>query len=452
MCVNRSRACPGTREPYLGNVGNVRWVLTLLALLLLASACRKDKDTDPPQIRFILPANGSTVAVPDTLLVQVEVSDERSVKSVTIGLEDGNGVPVSPPQTVQVNSVSAVVTRELALTNERLPTGTYTLSAMASDGENQARTFRTISLQAAPLRLRALFLAPPIGSGGALAITKIDSVGNLSQYLTISESGGAAIDPDRLYIAGTITQALVGLPQVEGLTGITVPNLNPAGSTIPFFRGVTVDPADARLYFGTNDGFIRGLGQNGAQTFTAQSPTGFRSIHSAVMGDVLVSFARNEAAAELRLITHAYSSGVVLGQFTADLDPVFLMPRNNAQLLVFGNRNGTGLIQERNVVQGGGFDLREFSEGPISAVARLDANTAIVAIPDRLIRYSANSNTVVLLAQGFTAQALAYEPATGSLHVGVGNMLFTVDPLTGAQSSSTMIPHDIGTILPLLNR
>jgi len=424
----------------------------VVTVLLLGTACRKDKDSDPPQIRFLLPGNGVTLLVPDTLLVQVEVSDERLVKTVTISLQDGNGVPVAPPQIVQVNSANAVVTRKLGIVNERLQTGNYTLSAMASDGDGQARAFRTVPLQAAPLRLRALFIAPAFGSTGALAISRIDSTGILSQYLTISESGGAAIDPDRVYFAGTFTQGLSGIPQLDGVSPVTVPNLNPAGATAPFYRGVAVDAADGRLYFGTNDGFIRGLGQNGAQTFTAQSPTGFRSLLTAVVGDLLVSIARNDAAGVTSLITHAYSSGFLLGQFPADLEPVFLMARSSPQLLVFGNRNGTGVVQERNVLQGGSFDLRLFQEGPISAVVRLDANTAIVAVPDRLIRYSANSNTVVLLAQGFTAQALAYESATGLLYVGVGNMLFTVDPLTGAQSSSTMISHPIGTILPLLNR
>lgn len=427
-------------------------ILALLSLLSLLGGCRKEKDVDPPRVAILLPGNGMSLQVPDTLLVQVEVSDEREVKSLSISLLDQNGVPVAKPITVAVNSESAVITRELAITNERLPSGTYTLSAVASDGENRSSAFRNIQVQAAPLRLRALFIAAPTGSTGTTSITRIDSAGALSEYLTLSEFGGAAIDPTRLYLAGTFTQALVGIPQTDGVNPITVPNQGPAGTSAPFFRGLKVDPADGRFYFGTNDGFIRGLRDNGSVAFVGQSPVGSHSVTTAVVGDRLVSIVRFVALSEFRQVNHAYSSGVVLNQFPVDLEPVFLLARAPQQMLIFGNRNGNGVVQERNVVQGGSFDLRVFSEGPISAVVALDESTAIVAIPGRLVRYSALANSIVVLAQGFTAQALAYENATGALYVGVGNTLFTVDPQTGAQGTTATLPHEVGSILPLLNR
>ena len=51
-----------------------------------------------------------------------------------------------------------------------------------------------------------------------------------------------------------------------------------------------------------------------------------------------------------------------------------------------------------------------------------------------------------------TAQALAFEPATGALYVGVGNELRRMDPNTGALVDVTSLQHAAGVILPLRNR
>jgi hypothetical protein len=425
-----------------------------LPVLLLAclSACKKDLDEVPPDVSIVLPGTGYTVSVPDTLLVRVEVGDDRQLESLTISLNDADGVPISPPVVAMLNSVSTTVTRELVLTSERLISGNYSLTVTATDGVNESRAFRTITVQAAPLRLRSLYVTPPFGFPAPIPVWRIDSTGSLSQVATLSELGGAAIDPDRLYLAGSELQPLLGIPQVSGAASVSVQNGNSAGATVPFFLGVSIDPGDGRCYFGTNDGFVRGLNNVGTQVFTAQSPSGFRSERTATVGNVLASFARHQVLGQWSLVSHALASGAVLGQFPADQVPVVLWERNAQQALVFGNRNGIGVVQECNVQQGGCNDLRTFNEGEILAVARLDASNAIIAVPGNLVRYSAGSNSVTLLAQGTTAQCLAYDAATGTLYAGVGNDLVALDPMTGAQSILRTFPHSVGAVLPLLNR
>jgi hypothetical protein len=72
--------------------------------------------------------------------------------------------------------------------------------------------------------------------------------------------------------------------------------------------------------------------------------------------------------------------------------------------------------------------------------------------PGMLLRCSANSNTVSVLAQGFTAGSLAYDAASGIVYAGVDEQLLAIDPLNGSSTLIFSFLHPVGGIFPLLNR
>jgi hypothetical protein len=426
-------------------------LLLLLFLVVVALGCRKDKDDTPPTVRILVPGNGASISVPDTLTVRVEVSDDRVVRSVVISLNDVNGVPVAPPVTVTVGAPSAVIERDLVVTDERLNSGTYTVTARASDGSNERNAFRSIQVQAAPLRLRAVFITPPFGNQSAL-VQRLDSTGVMSAFTTVQDLNGAAIDSyhQRLLLAGSASAPLVAIPTAAGAVSWQQPNLN--AESIPYFEGLRVDPSDGRIYYCTNDGFIRGFTGTGSQTYTAQALQTFRARRTVVVGERLVSVQQSISLPERRLVTQAYASGALIAQFALDLDVVGMYRRTDQHVLIFGNRDGTGVVQDRNIQEGGSYEPREFPGTAITATVRIDANTWVIALAGQLIRYSHSSNSISPLASGSTATTLAYEAATGTLYAGVDDQLMTLDPLTGAITGSYSIPGGVGRILPLLNR
>ncbi|MFN6114714.1 MAG: Ig-like domain-containing protein [Flavobacteriales bacterium] len=432
-----------------------RALLYLAAVLLVLSACRKDKDDqDPPTVSFLAPEEGSTLAVPDTFLVSVSVSDNKEVRSVTVQLLNSSGIPVLPAVTRNVNAASALVSIAMVLTSEQLVSGPYSLEVRASDGSNDGRAFRTIYIQGAPWRLRAVYVTSPIAASGNALISRIDSVGQLSTASLSPELGGAAIDArsQLLYTCGTLNGVLLAQQVGPGGSGWTVPNLHSGAGTTPYFLGLRLDPVDGHLYTGTEDGRIRGWTAEGTSTFNATTVTGFLSHSTAVVGGKVISEQVSTGSGQRALVTHAYSSGALLGQFPLDMDVLDMYARNDQNALVFGTRNGLGVIQDRNVDLGGTFEIREFPEGPMHAVAQLNTNTYIIAYGDRLARWSYQTDDLSTLATGITAQALAFEPATGALYVGVGNELRRMDPNTGALVDVTSLQHAAGVILPLRNR
>jgi hypothetical protein len=325
--------------------------------------------------------------------------------------------------------------------------------AYAFDGTNEKRDFVDITIQAAPLRLRAVFITPPASTSAPFSITRIDSAGAITEWNVASELNGAAIDPHNrhLILAGSVSQPLNALPTDPGVGTWSAANQNIAGSTLPYFLGLKQDPEDDRSYFGTNDGWIRGFTGTGSQAFTAATLPGHRSYGTAVLGDLVVSHQQETVLGTYQLVTYAYNSGTLQAQFALDLETVDLFRRSDEQVLIFGNRASQGVIQDRNAVLGGDFEMRVFTEGPISAVQRLDANTFVIALPDRLVRFEYASNSIFPLASGTVASALAYEPATGALYVGEGNSITLMDPFTGVVSATIPLGGPIGSTLPLLN-
>lgn len=417
--------------------------------MLLCGACKKDEAGTPPVVEILLPGAASTVSVPGTITVRVAVSDDHAVETVSITLNAADGIPIAPTISVAVGASSATIERQLSVTDERIASGNYTLTVRAQDGENETRAYRGITVQAAPLRLRAVFIVPPAGTVPA-TITRIDSVGGVSAWTPLSEANNAAVDgySQHLFVAGGTNGPLSALATANSSSAWQVANQNTL--PIPYFTGLSVDPADGRVYASTNDGTIRGWTGTGAQTFTAQAMAAFRPFASVVSDGELVSEQRGIVLPERRLVTYAMPHGAQLTHHPLDLEVVALFNRND-RVMVFGNRDGDGVVQERNLATGGVFEMQVFPGTPLRAVTSLDENTFILALPGEMTRFNA-STTAVAGISAFTADALAYEAATGTLYAGAGSTLQLMDPANGAVTGTFALGTPIGHILPLLNR
>lgn len=437
---------------YLAAMRDQHWALLLGCTLLFCGACRKDKDNTAPTVLILSPVAGSTVAVPDTITIGVHVEDDGLVEQLTVFLADANGTPVGPTVQVAVNSSSAHLAVDLPIISERMETGEYVITARASDGENDGRSFLDLNIQAAPLRVRSVFVVPAGGTPGPVTILRIDSTGTATAWTTVAELGGACIDLDHLLVAGTTSLPLSRVNVSSGSSSTLLANNSIPGSTITYFHGLTIDPTDGRAYIGTLDGSVRGFNAQGHGAFTATCPTGSYSEHTVVVGDLVVSATHDPVLGTRALANFAYSSGVLLTQFPLDLEPIGLFDHGNEHVLVFGNRNGAGVIQERNVQAGAVYEMQVFAGDPIRAVAKLDEQTFVIARSTDLVRFSYANNGFASLLPGTTADALVHDRASGSVLAGVGDQLITVDPNTGAQLDVRTIPFDIGGVLLQMNR
>lgn len=426
----------------------ILWISLLL--LLFSIGCRKDTDENSPHVEFILPGNGFTAQIPATFMVRLRITDDKALESLSIMIVDENNIPIAPGSTADLNGTDVTIERELMITDERLISGPYKLIARVFDGTNEARAFHSINLQAAPLRLRGIYVTPPNGSSPAL-ITKIDSVGAISTFAMLNEFYGAAIDPytQHFYAAGGQYDPLIAYPTSASSGQWQVNNSN--AQPYPYFTGVDLDPTDKKLYVCSNDQFIRGYSGNGTQQFTALSIPDFRPYNTLVLGDILVNEQRSNTLPQRKLVTYATSSGTLYEQWPLDHDLIDMYRRSEQTFLTFGNRNGDGVIAERNATLGGTFEMQVFSGNEITATTRINEALFLIAVGGELKRFDVTTGALTTIALQ-PADALAYEAAAGVVYVGSGAQLLTLDPNSGAILGSVSLPTEVGAIFPLTNR
>lgn len=451
--VHNSRpVAKGAPAGYFVGMADQHRLSFLILLVALLLGCRKDKDSEPPRAIFLQPAEGFSVSIPDTIAVVVAVSDDHRVESLTILVADGNGVPIAPAVVVSVGAREQTVHIELPLTDERIETGGYLLIARATDGGQDGRAFRNLVVQAAPLRVRSTFLVPPPSQSPPFTVTRLDSTGVPSAFVTLDELAGAALDRDYLYTAGSMMLPLRRWNLENTSMSTMVGNPGTGNPTVPYFHGLVRDPLDGRIYIGTQDGQLLGFAPSGGQAFSATTLAGYRSEATAVVGDNLISSAYSPVLQQRVLVRHAYSSGVVLSQWPTTLAPVGLFERNPSQLLLFGNSVDGGVIQDINVDQGGVFTMREFAGEPIQCATRLAQGVYALGFATGVRRFEYQTNAVVTLTSGLNASCVTYNPVSGALLVGSGSNLIEVDPLTGTSGNPWVAPHAIGAVFLQMNR
>ncbi len=444
-----SPACPGRRAFGAGRCP--AFTLTAVLMAVLLGGCRKEEANDPPQVTILQPFDNTSIQVPDTLAVRATLLDAQELAGVTIQLLNDNGIPVVPSVSLAISGTSFDLQRAFPVIDEGLASGPYTLAVRATDGNEQGSDFRTINVSAAPLRLRAVF-AVHAAQGGAVPVTRIDSVFQAAPFGTFPGDLSQAVlasGPRLLYLAGAQNAPLRAIDLQNGNERWSAPNQNTLGTA--FFTALHQGD-DGRIYHATNEGLIRGASSSGVNAFTAESLAQYRTTFLHLQDDQVVAGQEQIAGPQQRLVTYTRSGGALLDQFVLDKDLVHADRLAMNEVLLFGNRNGEGVVEQRNIDSGAWWEPRTFSQGEIRAVARQDGNTWFVALPGELVRFTYSNAGAVTVNGGVDLDALAYDAANGLLWGASGNEVLWMDPASGAVLGSVPVQDEVLFLLPFFNR
>lgn len=403
-------------------------------LIIISAGCRKDRDNTAPNVQVSTPGIGTSIQLPDTLLVQVNVSDDHALERLVIDVLNADGAPVAATASFTLSGTTASVLHQFIISDERLRSGDYTIEARAFDGANEGKGFRSITLNEVPLRLRAVFMAPAF-SNTSSTIQKLDSVWQVSDFISVQDLIGMAVDSytQHLMIAGSQFQPIQALPTT--ITSNSWQYTAPSNDAPEQFTTLSVDPDNGLTYFATRDGFIRGFTGNGAQTFTAQSLSGYRTQAIVSLDERVITWQKAIAGPEQQAVSYTVA-GSVLEILPVPFERIQLFRRTSGRLILFANENGNGVVKDLNITEAGCPTRYLFTEGTISAAVQLDPDNYIVALPDRIFRYTYSTNLRQQLTTNIVVEDMAYDHATGILFVAEGNMLHTVDPNSGVIANS----------------
>ena len=428
-------------------------VLALSALVMaMLGACRKESANDAPSIRITAPAENASFSLPDTIMVTVEAIDGQGLAQVSVTLLNQHDMPVVNAVGTAVAGTSANITLALPVVSEQLESGVYKLFATASDGELNGKDASPVHITAVPLRVQTIFTVVE-ASSNSVALYKTDSTGPTALVAAWPmDLCGAAISStaQRLYIAGSSSGDLRAFS--TGGLGLVwqQPNLSQVGA--PWFTSVDLC-ADGNLYAGEDDGTLRGFNAaNGSGLFTATLPEQFRSEQAISMGDLVICTAKHFVTQEQRLAMFYRASGVLQQAQPLDLTPVRIFARDHEHVLLFGNRNGHGVVQDRNVPGGGAWEPYTWPS-PITAVEQVDAGTWLVALGSgSLQRFTLNNAGSMGIATTPVLNTMTLDRANGSVYGGANSQVLAIDPFTGNVVPAWSANGNVRFVLPVLNR
>jgi hypothetical protein len=423
-------------------------LIAAIAGVMVLSACRKEMDREAPSVVILSPADGSVVQVPDTLEIALELRDDLQLRSVNASLTDAQGVPVAGTVTRSVDGTYARLSLSLPVTDETLVGGTLTLTVRASDGRNDGRAFRTVTLLPAPLQRLAVLLAPPPGTTGV--VFRFDPVTGSEAWYGPADIGPLLAIGTDVFLAGS-DQGPLQRRSYTGSWSTLAANGTPATSGRPFFRGLGHAPFDDRVYIGMDDGRVAGYLRSGTQVFNGWSFPGTVSHALLPLADRVVSSAFDEVGNTWRLTEHAYVSGDALTWRPLDHACIALRGAGGQRVLSFGNGNGAMVIRSIYMAQGGTISEADVPGILLYDVVSTSTGDHFLATSSGIKRYR-TSTGLTDLADGGPVQSIAYDDAAGSLWALMDGQIKQVSPTSGAVLGSWTVPAGMAQLEVVLNR
>ncbi len=441
---------PGRAHRYFAGMRCQQAALAFVVLGLLSSSCRKDKDEQAPTIQFLSPVSGVNVVIPDTITVSVEVSDNEEVTNVTFSVVNAQGFPVSSSISVEPGTNPATITVQLPLTSDLILSGDHEVKVVASDGTNRTTSARSITMSGLPRRLRGIYLLTQPASD-QVSVQWIDSAGVLGTVTNVGQDlncSAVSSHGQRIFLGGGTVGPLTAL-HPDGSVQAQLAGSNTL--SIPFFTALHVGPTGS-VFVATNDGQLRRLNKDlGGTGYQAQAVAGHRILQIVERTDQVLTAQSAIASAEERLVSYSSIGGVQTDVWMLDKVPVALFERDADHVLLFGNRNGGGVVEDRNTSDGGFWEPRTFPD-PIEDVAQVSSNIYILATGSELIRFTYNNAGALTIASGNTFEHLAYNEVSGELIATDGTEVFVLDPASGTVLNTYTLPGEPQRPLVLYNR
>ncbi len=427
--------------------------LMVAALCCIAFAgCRKEETSQPPVVTIIAPGSGFDLSIPDTLHVVADVSGEEHIDEVLFSITDANGLPIIEPFQLIPTSNPARMEVGIPITSDLIASGDYTLTVQANSGEAHGKDQVDLDISGTPLRLRRLFV---IGrpDAGTVSIHIIDSTGavSLANTLLMDLDGGAVSSSARTFaVTGSVQGPLIAFAP-DGVQ-VRWQKPNSGNSSIPWFTSLGTG-GDNRFYVGMADGTMRGYNAtNGAAERVYELLPGHRVQTSTIVDDRMVTAQVDQSGAAWRLGIYHAASGAAVADQALDMSVRSMFRRNATQVLLFGDRDGHGVVMDHSIADGGGWEPYAWGSR-IVAVERVDANTFLVALEDGTIeRFTWSNAGSIAIANLADIQDLALDPVSGSVYAAAGMDIVAINPVSGALSPVIPIGVPVQHVLPLLNR
>ena len=417
-------------------------------LFVLFFSCKKE-DTLDPVIVLEKPASQITVGTSDTILVEAKITDNENIEKVTVQLLSINFVPVNSALILQPGTSEFHLSVNYILQNTQLSSGTYLIGVTASDGHNTAYAYREIYVLALPQVRKAIFVLSK-SALGQIRISKTDSLNQLQSFLSLPTdySGSSISSRDQvLYVLGQTTGGLSFIDANTAALLNSIPPNTPMGP--PTFQYLHFN--DNLNFVSFYDGNVRAYDQFANRQFEVVQ-SGFAR-PGVLLKTLDYVYVENyyPGSQQNRLEQYFYPSGVSNQILTLDLDIVEMCEKSADEILLFGHKNGSAVLQEYNRLNNNVQTIRTFGAYEIKSVYQYRNTLYYLATSAGLYRYDLDQNSLTPLTTTAT-QEVVYDALLNEYFVSENNLVRVFDGGNFSEKYTLTEPDSILKVLFLYDR
>jgi len=397
-------------------------------LINLLFACKKESDKETPLITVSSPIENQTFHVDDNVLITGTISDASSLSKASITLLDEKGQPVHRAISIDVSSKEVTLNTTYLLDNIHLESGIYKLCIFASDGKNDAYSYKNIQIISVPRVLKDIFVAT-ISSASQTSISTIDSAsGTFIPYASFSgDHLELSVNSyfQELFHCGNATGNFTSMNLVNKKIGVNIPCV--PSSSQPYFTGFYA--TNNQYYVSFFNEQIRGYDHTGNIIYTASALLGYAAKHIYINGQHLIAEEQHKITKDQKLVCY-YTTGSAEQNCSLTQDVVTFCERDESHVLVIGNKSGQGLIQEYDRVVNNLWNPYPYAltYGMINCALKLDADTYLFACANGTIyKYVYSATSVTPYLTGYTALHLLLDELSNTLYVVEKNKISTFE-------------------------
>lgn len=362
----------------------------LLILILLFTACKKDKELVPPVIQINKPVEGNAFSAGEKINVEATISSsQEKINSITINLLNASYTPVMTSIVRNVNEKSYSAS-EILETPSTLTSGDYYVQITASTASNQARKYVKVAITGSGSKHRVFFVVTDHSLGSELytfdstynTVNRRFFQGNLSHSAISADAG--------LLILSFYDHNLQAISLNDYASRWQLSSFASSAATYG-----AVHATGSEIYVShLQENFVRRYDAQGTGTQTIN----FSQSHNAsyISSDESnVFFETFSGSNPVNLAVHYRISGAGKQQSLPGMDIVEMEGKNSDELFLFGNANGNAQMKLYNLIGNSYYTPHSMPAALLKDVARTDADNLLILLSNELLTYRISNNSMV---------------------------------------------------------
>jgi hypothetical protein len=361
---------------------------SLLLIVFIFNFCLtscKKKDKEFPKVNFISPSPQSQYKVLETIFFKAEISDNKSIESISISMLDMNSniiVSSFSPKKFVKGSSTFQLSESIELIDKTISSGEYRIKITASDGELSTSKELKVLIDELPKKREAILFF--LKNTNTFSVYKIDSTNSLLQIASLNGNFLGA----KTFSSKKVVSVATNLP--SQLAFYPFPSFsNPAIiSSLELLSAFAL--GDSLVYFGNRAGYVWGLDNLATQKInficSVESYFPNKIFESSSQVICVQSNNFNQYFLEVR----NKITGGLLKTKDLSFNPVCIAQKNENKIILLKSFNNQSQLIEYDFANNTLSSIKDINEN-ITFIKNLDANILLLMGNSKIYSYNYNS-------------------------------------------------------------